>query len=222
MRVIKNWARSLFVLLALSVPAHAETTVSQANDPSAAIDSRFAGALGAERAALGAIGPDRLGKALVEPKVAAAGKADMTGDFLNAAWIEDQPVAKGDAQWQCLTEALYFEARGEGLRGQVAVAEVILNRVDAPAFPKSICGVVNQSNDKGCQFSYTCDGKPEAIGDRAAYALAGRIARAMIDGAPRQLTGGATHFHTPKVRPDWSNRFAQTATIGSHIFYRAG
>ncbi len=117
----------------------------------------------------------------------------------------------------CLAEALYFEARGEGRQGQQAVAEVILNRVDSRAFPSTVCGVVNQRS----QFSYTIGGK-KRIGNKAAYARVRQVAEAALAGAPRDLTGGATYFHTPAVRPAWSHRFQRTVRIGSHIFYRRG
>ena len=117
----------------------------------------------------------------------------------------------------CLAEALYFEARGESRQGQQAVAEVILNRVDSRAFPRTVCGVVNQPS----QFSYTIGGK-KRIRNKGAYARAMRIAETVLAGAPRNLTNGATYFHTPAVRPAWSHRFQRTVRIGSHIFYRSG
>lgn len=117
------------------------------------------------------------------------------------------------ADLQCLSEALYFEARGEGSQGQRAVAEVILNRVDHPRFPKSVCGVVNQSG----QFTY----KKTRIRERGAFARAQQIAKAALMGAPRNLTDGATYFHTGDVKPSWSRRFERTTRIGSHIFYRS-
>jgi hypothetical protein len=141
-------------------------------------------------------------------------------DGLTEDWLLAQPVPEGDAEWQCLTEAIYFESRGETLQGQVGVAEVILNRVDSPLYPRSVCGVVKQRGSGGCQFSYICDGRTDRMREKASADLAGRIARAMLDGAPRQLTDGATHFHTRSVRPGWSKRYAHTTTIGAHIFYR--
>ena len=70
-------------------------------------------------------------------------------DGLTEAWLLAQPAPDGDAEWQCLTEALYFEARGESLEGQIAVAEVILNRVDSPLYPRTVCGVVKQGGQRG-------------------------------------------------------------------------
>lgn len=115
----------------------------------------------------------------------------------------------------CLAEALYHEARGEGAKGQAAVAEVVLNRVDSRAFPSTVCGVINQPS----QFSYTIGGR-KPIGNKAAYLRARAIAESALAGAPRVLTGGATYFHTPAVRPAWSHRFQRTVQIGRHIFYR--
>ena len=148
--------------------------------------------------------------------------AALAPDFaegLTEDWLMAQPAPEGDAEWQCLTEALYFEARGESLDGQIAVAEVILNRADSPLYPRTVCGVVKQRGSGGCQFSYVCSGKKK-LREKAAADLAGRIARAMLDGAPRVLTDGATHFHTRGVKPGWSKRFSRTASIGSHLFYR--
>lgn len=142
----------------------------------------------------------------------------MTGG-ITEDWLMSRPEPSGDAEWACLTEAVYFEARGESLDGQIAVAEVILNRVDSPLYPRTICGVVKQRGGGGCQFSYVCQGKTK-MREKGAADLAGRIARAMLDGAPRVLTDGATHFHTKGVKPSWSKRFARTAAIGAHYFYR--
>ena len=135
-----------------------------------------------------------------------------------------RPQDRPNLQWKCLAEALYFEARGEPVQGQFAVAEVILNRVDSPKFPNSICKVVNQGTGRkhACQFSYTCDGKFEKIANTAVYNQLVVIARAMIDGGMRQLSGGATYYHTTSVQPSWARRFEHTATIGIHIFYKPG
>jgi len=136
--------------------------------------------------------------------------------------IEQVKVGKRSKQWGCLTQALYFEARGESLVGQVAVAEVILNRVDNPAYPNSVCSVVHQGQNsrRGCQFSFTCDGKVEKIGDQEAYQELGKVAWVMLEGKPRILTGEATHYHAASVKPRWAKRLVRTARIGDHIFYR--
>ncbi|HLQ19369.1 MAG TPA: cell wall hydrolase [Tabrizicola sp.] len=160
-----------------------------------------------------------LQSAAISPGVGDPLPASAMTDGLTEEWLMSRPEPTGDEQWQCLTEALYFEARGESLDGQIAVAEVILNRVDNPLYPRTICGVVKQRGGGGCQFSYVCNGRTK-MREKGAADLAGRIARAMLDGAPRVLTHGATHFHTRAVRPSWSKRFAKTAAIGAHLFYR--
>lgn len=156
---------------------------------------------------------------LPAPDLDAPVSAAAMTEGLTEDWLMAQPDPTGDAEWKCLTEALYFEARGESLEGQIAVAEVILNRVDSPLYPRTVCGVVKQRGGGGCQFSYVCSGQKK-MREKAAADLSGRIARAMLDGAPRVLTAGATHFHTRGVKPSWSKRFARTAAIGAHLFYR--
>lgn len=173
------------------------------------------GALEAEAEGLGAVAPTRLARLGQTPP-------SITAPGYSRAWLDAQPAASGDAQWQCLTEALYFEARGETVKGQFAVAEVILNRVDSTQYPSSVCGVVTQGTGRKyqCQFTFTCDGHPEVVNEPAAYASVGKVARIMLDGAPRELTDGATHYHTTAVTPSWARRFIQTARIGVHKFYR--
>jgi spore germination cell wall hydrolase CwlJ-like protein len=156
----------------------------------------------------------------VAPYIRVLPPASALTEGVTDDWLLAQPAPTGGEDWQCLTEAIYFEARGESLQGQIGVAEVILNRVDSSLYPRSVCGVVRQRGSGGCQFSYICDGRADRMREKSAADLAGRIARAMLDGAPRRLTDGATHFHTRSVRPGWSKRFAQTTTIGAHVFYR--
>lgn len=143
-----------------------------------------------------------------------------TAPRYDTGWLLAQPEPAGDADWQCLSEAIYFESRGESLQGQFAVAEVILNRRDSGLYPRSVCGVVGQRGGGGCQFSYVCDGAADTMREPGPRAIARRIARVMLDGAPRLLTDGATHFHTRGVSPGWAKRFPRTAAIGSHLFYR--
>lgn len=141
---------------------------------------------------------------------------------VDLATLDRLPAADGGAEWACLTEALYFEARGETLKGQMAVAEVILNRVDSRRYPGTICGVITQGAHKrnACQFSFKCDGRPERFAEKAAYERVGKVARLMLEGRDRALTDGATHYHTKRVQPGWSRRLTRTADIGVHVFYR--
>ncbi|WP_074219519.1 cell wall hydrolase [Rhodovulum sp. ES.010] len=173
----------------------------------------------AERAALREVNQRRLERLSARVETGRAGAPQPRYD---ADWLAAQPAARGGKDWQCLTEALYFEARGETVRGQFAVAEVILNRVASPLYPDTVCGVINQGTGKRyqCQFTYTCDGRKEVILEPRTYDRLGKIARIMLDGAPRGLTAGATHYHTSAVNPRWARRFPRTATIGVHHFYR--
>ncbi|NEY90685.1 cell wall hydrolase [Tabrizicola oligotrophica] len=232
MRLHQIWTAAILALGVHSGAAFAEVTVSQSNDPTLKIGQQFASLLDAEHKALGALPEARrtaiaMG-AMPKPaadkaarKTKAKGKADAPVEIsYSHAFLAGLGAPAGDEQWQCLTKALYFEARGESLKGQFAVAEVILNRVDSPKYPATVCGVVEQGGQGGCQFSYTCDGARDVMADRQAADIAGRIARVMLDGAPRTLTYGATHFHTRAVTPAWSRRFERTASIGAHMFYK--
>ena len=132
------------------------------------------------------------------------------------------PVPKSDKQMSCLAEALYFEARGEQIKGQLAVGEVILNRVEDRRYPSSICKVVNQGTGRrfACQFTYTCDGKLETVHERKPYEIALKIAKILLTTHDRELTRGSTHYHSNYVDPKWSKKFERVAKFGRHIFYR--
>ncbi|WP_299691327.1 cell wall hydrolase [uncultured Tateyamaria sp.] len=170
-----------------------------------------------EERGLRAVPLDRLQSMLTEPAVAADGPVQ-----LSRSWVDAQPKASGNAHWRCLSEALYFEARGETVKGQFAVAEVIMNRVKSARFPGNVCGVINQGTGRKyqCQFTYTCDGYPERISEPRAWDRVSKIARAVLDGRAPELTEGATHYHTTAVRPRWSRVYTHTASIGVHRFYR--
>ena len=191
------------------------------------IGKRLVNLLVEERRALNLVGVERMRVISAAPTTSLRPKArgkdrKIPTISYTRKWVSQQPVATGGPQWLCLTEALYFEARGESIKGQSAVAEVILNRVASRKFPNTICGVVNQGTGKRhqCQFSYTCDGNPEVVNEQAAYRNVGKIARAFMDGAPRNLTMGATFYHNHTVRPSWSRVFTRTASVDGHYFYR--
>lgn len=148
------------------------------------------------------------------------------------------PVVEGDHVWmkeplppkvfsseeqKCLSTAIYFEARGESLKGQAAVAQVILNRVRNPSYPNEVCSVVYQNAGwyKRCQFSFACDGLPERIVNRRAYRTAGEVAMAVTGGKIfLQEVGSSTHYNATYVSPEWADRMEEMTQIGSHIFYR--
>ncbi|WP_103333323.1 cell wall hydrolase [Pseudotabrizicola formosa] len=227
MRLRQFMATAALAVCATGGAAFAEVTVSHSNSPDLDMADQVAALMGAEHATVGAVAEDRLAALATGPKKQKTAKAAKAEDPAQPVLIryEDtflaaQPAPKGDTQWQCLQNALYFEARGESLKGQFAVAEVILNRVDSRDYPNTVCGVVKQSGGGGCQFSYVCDGHSDVMRDRQAADKAGRIAAIMLNGAPRGLTAGATHFHTRAVNPRWARQFPRTAAIGAHLFYR--
>ena len=125
---------------------------------------------------------------------------------------------------QCLTAAVYYEARSEPLDGQRAVAQVVLNRVRDRAFPNSICKVVYQhpANRPGCQFSFACDGSTGKPIDRRAWDMASGVAQAALAGQVYAPIGSATYYHTAAVLPWWSGSLTRIGLVGSHIFYRWG
>lgn len=122
----------------------------------------------------------------------------------------------------CLTAAVYHEARSETDDGQRAVAQVVLNRVRDRAFPASVCGVVYQGSNRrtGCQFSFTCDGSLDRTRDPNAWAHAASIAAAALNGAVYAPVGSATHYHTSAISPWWAPSLTRLASVGAHVFYR--
>ncbi len=190
-------------------------TLSSSNNTQAALDNSLARVLRAENAALDSVPEERLLSLVTLP--------DATPDLrYDDEWLAQQPKASGGSEWKCLAQALYFEARGETVKGQFAVAEVILNRAASPRFPDSVCEVIRQGTGQRyrCQFTYNCDGRAETIAEPRAYDRVGKVAKIMLDGAARNLTGGATFYHTRAVRPSWARKFMRTAAIGQHLFYR--
>ncbi|WP_296427983.1 cell wall hydrolase [Yoonia sp.] len=186
------------------------------------LETRLGALLGQERQALSVVPDSRMAFLTRLPSTQDRGVQTQSGVIYDPNFLLAQPNADGGAQWECLAEALYFEARGETVRGMFAVGEVILNRVDSGDYPDSACAVINQGTGRryACQFTYTCDGRAEVISEPGAWARVGKVARLLIDGTPRLLTAGATHYHTKAVSPSWAKRFPRTATIGSHYFYR--
>ena len=141
-------------------------------------------------------------------------------------------AASGDVERsrQCLAEAVYFEARGEPEEGQVAVAQVILNRVVSGIYPASVCGVVYQNSERSyrCQFSFACDAEaartPNAINrvrNSQAWAKAVAIAN-LVGNGERWLPwlGSATHYHATRVKPHWRHGLKRVSQVGQHVFYR--
>lgn len=212
-RFAPRLARRLLALglgLALVVPALARPAAAELP-----LGRSLALALSAEREAMRGVSPSLVTR-VTAPVEASTGLRRYDRSYLMSL------PQSNDESAQCLQEAIYHEARGENVYGQFAVAEVILNRVDLPNYPDTVCGVVHQNAGRrnACQFSYACNGRSRSMGEPEARRLAGAIAQVMLSGAPRDLTDGATHFHTTGVRPMWSRSFLRTAQFGSHLFYR--
>lgn len=212
--LVSRSARTLgLVLSVLAAPVVAQD----------ALESRLGALLGQERQAIAMLPEAQLNALTTVPSPESRNIATspQTVTYSNA-FLAKMPAVQGNAQWRCFAEALYFEARGETTEGLFAVGEVILNRVDSAAYPNTLCGVINQGTGRkfACQFTYTCDGIPEVISEPAAWQRVGKVAQLLMDGAPRQLTSGATHYHTTAVSPSWARRFPRVAQYGVHLFYR--
>lgn len=175
--------------------------------------------------------------------VAGAAQRDRQAELLTARLEESQnglrrasltnpaarPFRLGSALDQsrdldCLTKAAYYEARGEGVDGMRAVAQVVLNRARHPAFPKTVCAVVFQGSNRstGCQFSFTCNGSMRGAVNRAAWNRAREVASQALSGQVYAAVGNATHFHTTGVAPRWRNSLVRVGQVGDHLFYRFG
>jgi spore germination cell wall hydrolase CwlJ-like protein len=142
---------------------------------------------------------------------------------MSPAQLLDLQGAEYDKAEKCLAQAIYFEARAEPVRGQQAVAQVVLNRVFSPYYPKDVCSVVYQNAHRhlSCQFTFACDGKPEAIRERGSWARANRIARQALHAnfwLPE--VAKATHYHATYVSPNWIRDMKVMVKHGVHIFYR--
>jgi hypothetical protein len=134
--------------------------------------------------------------------------------------LEGKEYAKAE---RCLANAIYFEARSEPIRGQMAVAQVVMNRVFSGFYPNDICGVVYQNANRhlSCQFTFACDGKSKAITERGHWARANRIARQTLDGqiyVPE--VAKSTHYHAVYVHPNWVREMKKMVRYGVHNFYR--
>lgn len=171
---------------------------------------------GAQDAISDLTGSRARGKVVLDPKIPST-----------HAWV-NKPVptnARSRNEMKCLAEAIYFEARSEPERGQIAVAQVVLNRLKNPAYPNTICGVVYQNKHKrnACQFSFACDGIPDRITEKGAWERSQALARRIMNDE-RTLyldkVGASTHYHAQYVKPRWARFMNRKEKIGLHIFYQ--
>ena len=122
----------------------------------------------------------------------------------------------------CLALNIYFEARSEPIEGQIAIAEVTLNRVASTNYPNDVCSVVLQKNKDGCQFSWWCDGKSDQPREHNSLRTSKALAELMLkEGHHITVIGNeATHYHNNEVHPYWANDLHKIRRIGKHIFYK--
>jgi hypothetical protein len=153
----------------------------------------------------------------------AAGMVAHAPDAIFALPVEDA-AAEYARDEQCLAEALYFEARGEGVDGQKAVAGVILQRVRSRDYPNTVCGVVYQGTERGdkrCQFSFACDDVADTPRESKAWARSADLAaRIMAGTVSLGETDQAIAFHSVNVEPIWAATMQRTRVVGNHVFYR--
>jgi len=154
--------------------------------------------------------------------------ADVLSSYAEDAFVPTMKKVKlADSERTCLAQAIYHEARGEPREGQLAVANVIINRAFSKKYPQTICGVVFQNADKGrykCQFTFACDGRSDVGTERAAWNRSVKLAETAFHefqtgDRPGVIPDSALFYHTTSVAPGWGNKFRRVATIGSHIFY---
>ena len=122
----------------------------------------------------------------------------------------------------CLALNIYFEARSEPIEGQIAIAEVTLNRVASANYPNDVCSVVLQENKDGCEFSWWCDGKSDQPREHNSLQTSKALAELMLnEGHHITVIGNeATHYHSNDVHPYWANDLHKIRRIGKHIFYK--
>lgn len=136
--------------------------------------------------------------------------------------IEQSLPQRDESEAHCLAQAIYYEARGEPLPGQIAVAEVVLNRKDSKRYPDTICAVVfqNEHRKNRCQFSFACDGKTDNPPSGKTWNKSVSLANYVLADGSLRLTDAATHYHADYVSPFWSKHLEKTVSIGQHIFYK--
>jgi spore germination cell wall hydrolase CwlJ-like protein len=152
-------------------------------------------------------------------------RASLNGPYNPAAKPFHYPGAlEGSRELDCLSQAVYYEARGETPSGQAAVAQVVINRARNPRFPQSICGVVFQraATGRSCQFSFACDGSTLRTREPGAWRRAQTVAARALGGYVMAEVGSATHFHTTNVSPAWGPKLLRVGQVGMHVFYKFG
>ncbi len=161
----------------------------------------------------------RFEKAVDAPTIYGSAAEDQNAE-IETSFTEAAAELKSEAH--CLAQAIYHEARSETYAGQLAVAEVVMNRVSSRRYPNSVCGVVFQGHKRrtGCQFTFTCDGSLKHGEHGVPWAQSQKLAWKVMFGLHENVSDSATHYHAVYVNPVWAKRLVRTVKIGRHIFYR--
>jgi spore germination cell wall hydrolase CwlJ-like protein len=135
--------------------------------------------------------------------------------------VDPAGVAPLDDAITCLARSIYWEAKGKSSADMEAVASVVMNRLGHEGFPDTVCAVVKQgSESKNCQFSWWCDGRPDAVQEATQYAIAKEIARKALNKQLNDRTNGAMYFHDRNVKPDWAKKYLKTTETEMFLFYK--
>ncbi len=229
-----NWQlRSLMAAAGLSMCVFGAALSAKASAQRAVADSARKAAVADEAAmaeAFAAFLAERRAparKARLAPRLKPAAPAaplDSGGidDLVDFDFSELERAAAHAEDRRCMAQAIYYEARSEPRVGQLAVADVVLNRVANVNYPNTICGVVFQGSERrtGCQFSFTCDGSMNGRLNKRLWRKADDLAGAVLSGVRVPVSRHATHYHADYVNPPWAAKLTPTATIGTHKFYR--
>lgn len=151
--------------------------------------------------------------------------ADDDAKISHASSISKDVMEKLLREHRCLSEAMYYEARGEGRRGEKAVAEVVFHRLRTGHYGHSICAVVYEGAYRpGCQFTFTCNGMLNQPKNQKYWMRAQLLAAKILTGEEHlsDTTEGATSYHAVSVNPVWASELVRTVKIGNHVFYRRG
>ena len=185
------------------------------------VDSnRAAGHLWSKRTAV-QIAPVRLFAALASTLFALLAFSNPANAQEERSQTERISSVTDPAELRCLALSIYWEAKAEAREGQVAVGNVVLNRVESPRFPNSPCAVVFDGGEtRPCQFSWYCDGKSDKPTEAKNWANAQRLAEQMLTGPRNDNTGGAVFFHGKQMSNPWRVPRTKTVTIGNHVFYK--
>ena len=178
-----------------------------------------------QSAATGPAATEKKAEALEQNAAAAGSKATPSpSELINkpeAQAVDPAGREPLDDTITCLARTVYWEARGEGTVDMEAIANVVMNRLGHAGFPKTICSVVRQGQERGsCQFSWWCDGRSDQAKEDESYATAKEIARKALNLQLTDRTGGALYFHQRNATPDWAATYIETVKIGEFVFYK--